>query len=238
MNRYSNFITVLTMLSFLVGEAFGQGVTWFSPGPITNIQSTYIIPSIPKVPIMNATQGFWMGMQPLDNNAVIQNVVGNRGDTVGEWGFWPEYCCEPNLFLETSKKVYPGDQLVNSIAQNSTTGEWVLSWWLKPGTEGGAARETPFAGSFVFNPQLYPAQNPFQNVFFLIEVGKPSYWDFGIVAWEDILIEASTTETSWCSNPSGAMHSTSNPWSVTPPTATVSGGVTTCRVQALKLSGL
>jgi hypothetical protein len=237
MRRHFDLATVLTLSTFLVGNAFAQGVTWFSPGPITKIQSTYIIPSVPKVPIMNATQGFWMGMQPIDNDAVIQNVVGNRGETVGQWGFWPEYCCEPNVFLDTSKTVYPGDQLVNSIAQNSTTGEWVMSWWLKPGTEGGQARESPFAGSFVFDPKLYPSQNPFQNAFFLIEVGQESYWDFGMVMWEDISIEAKTTEINWCSNPSGAMHSTSNPWTVTPPNATVSDGVTTCRVGALKLSG-
>jgi hypothetical protein len=236
MNLHSKFVTVLPLLGLFVAKAIAQGVTWFSPGPITRIQSTYTIPSVPVTPIMNATQGFWMGMQPSDNGAVIQNVVGNRGTAVGEWGFWPEYCCDPNIFLETSERVYPGDSLINSIAQNASSGEWVMSWYLNPGVEGDAAGETPFAGSFVFDPKLYPT-NPFQNAFFIVEVGQPSYWDFGVVAWEDIEIVANTTDTSWCTDLRGASHSTAHVWTVAPPNATVSGGVCTCQVQALRLSG-
>lgn len=58
------------------------------------IESTYIIPSTPVVPHLNTTQGFWMGLEPNNIAAVLQNVVGNTGATEGEWGFWPEYCCE------------------------------------------------------------------------------------------------------------------------------------------------
>ena len=176
-----------------------------------------------------------MGMEPANDNAVIQNVVGNRGVGVGEWGFWPEYCCDPNIFLKTSEKVYPGDKLLNRIAQNSSSGEWIMSWWLKPGDAGAAARETPFAGSLVFDPKFYPAKDPFQTAFLVIEVNQTSYWDFGEVAWEDILIEANTTETSWCVAFQADPHAAE--WSTTPPNATVIDGMTTCRVEKLTLGG-
>ncbi|KAG0645842.1 hypothetical protein D0Z07_7940 [Hyphodiscus hymeniophilus] len=228
MSSHPNFTFILTILALLMGgEALGQGITWFAAGPITRIESTYIIPSVPQTPILNATQGFWMGLQPPDNNAVIQNVVGNRGIGVGQWGFWPEYCCQPNIFLEQSERVYP-ERILRGMGHELVAQAW---------TQWGPAREAPFAASLVFDPRLYPAKKPFQNAFFVIEVGNPSFWDFGLVVWEDILIEANTTETGWCAGLTAAGHSAANVWTVTTPNAIMVDGVTTCRVESLKLSG-
>jgi hypothetical protein len=45
---------------------------------LPQIESTYIIPSSPAISMPKTSPGFWMGMQPVDNAAVIQNVVENR----------------------------------------------------------------------------------------------------------------------------------------------------------------
>lgn len=94
--------SVFGVLCFFVGQGSAQAVIWSFLAPTLvyihlkhlcssltspQMENTYITPSNPVIPMLRPPQSFWMGMQPGNNDAVIQKMVSNRGMTKGEWGF-------------------------------------------------------------------------------------------------------------------------------------------------------
>ncbi|TFY67966.1 hypothetical protein EVJ58_g1297 [Rhodofomes roseus] len=57
-------------------------------------------------------------------------------------------------------------------------------------------------------------------------------WDFGALTFEDVVIVANTTSTSWCTG-GGTNYNNAAVISMSSPTATTSGPATTCSIASI-----
>ena len=202
--------------------------------PILRFESTLIIPAASPDPnITNDVQAIWPGLQ---TDTLLQNVVTNLWPTGGGphgWYLLPFYCCDPPGNLTDQIQIYPGDLLTNTFVWDVPQNKWLDNWVLTPGEEGSKAGQKAFQGGLTFDQAiaLEKAQNkiarPYDTPEFAIELQGLGTWDFGPVTWKNILIEANTTETDWCTKiktPSN-MHIQN-----TAPVVTSAGTVTSCYI--------
>ncbi|PMD24466.1 hypothetical protein NA56DRAFT_700102 [Hyaloscypha hepaticicola] len=214
---------------------------WIGAGPdaiITKFESTLIIPagSPDKTPA-NDVQAFWPGMEPAEYDGVFQNVITNQGGGPGEWYLLPFYCCNPATNLTAQMRVWPGDAVKNVFSLDIPSGKWYNNWVVTPGQQGNAAGQKPFGGGFVFDPAIDTETKgaPYTNALLTIELQDLGTWDFGSVLWTNVILEANTTDTAWCTNgPIGPSNSWK--WSASPGTwSTSNQNLTTCYYSTVSL---
>jgi len=114
-------------------------------------------------------------------------------------------------------------------------GQWTNLWSLTPGAAGKAAGQTAFSGATPFSPAPYPKVGAFSNAFLDIELQNNAQWTFGPVTWQEIVLVANTTDTSWCDEYQLAGQDTV--FTSTAPVATAEGGNrVVCTIQRAELT--
>ncbi|KAN0090105.1 hypothetical protein V8E51_018684 [Hyaloscypha variabilis] len=187
------------VLCYLPTSGNALRLWWNTPARIINFESTLVTPATPIKPLAsNQARFVWPGIEPADQGAVLQNVINGDGQA-GNWSFYPEYCCDPNEFLEGGFPVYPGDLITGTFTLDLSSGIWLDGASITPGAIGIAAAQAPFQASFHFDPQIYPASTVYQMAYLVIELQQGAEWDWGKVIFQDVTTEAETTNRTWCS---------------------------------------
>ncbi|KAH7327046.1 hypothetical protein BKA65DRAFT_554606 [Rhexocercosporidium sp. MPI-PUGE-AT-0058] len=183
-----------------------------SQAPITRFESTLLIPAVILDTDPDSVQGLrsmWPGLEPEPVSCLFQNVLSNLDlppkDTVDNaWYFFPYWCCAPAMDLVDNRtRLYPGDLLHNTYQWNPETKDWYQNWVVQPGELGHASGVEPLGGGLVIDGHFdtkYTEQKwpPLVKAILSIELQGEGKWDFGIVEWRNIIIEAQTRETDWC----------------------------------------
>ncbi|PMD51525.1 uncharacterized protein K444DRAFT_636809 [Hyaloscypha bicolor E] len=219
-------LTFASLISSTIGDIANltfYGV-WIGAGPqaiITKFESTLVLPGgSPDQSPTHDVQAFWPGMEPAKSNAVFQNVITNQGGGPGE--------C-PATNLTEQMRVWPGDTVKNVFTLDIPNGKWYNNWVVTPGEQGNAAGQQPFGGGFEFDPAFDTETKgaPYTGALLTIELQELGTWDFGSVMWQNVILEANTTETKWCTDgPSGPKNWN---WTASPGTFSTSDkNLTTC----------
>ncbi|TVY86164.1 hypothetical protein LAWI1_G008362 [Lachnellula willkommii] len=203
--------------------------------PILRFESTLVIPDpSPDAGPAGDVQAIWPGLQ---TDTLLQNVVTSVGGGPHEWYLLPFYCCHPAGNLTSQIRIYPGDLLTNSYIWDTPNNKWLDTWTLTPGAEGSKAGLDAFHGGLTFDQttasrEQTPAIVPkaYDNPVLAIELQGLGTWDFGAVQWRNIIMEANTTDTDWCTKVN-----TDNPMKMitSPPVVRTEGNVTTCYISKL-----
>ncbi|KAF8859187.1 hypothetical protein BDZ45DRAFT_742643 [Acephala macrosclerotiorum] len=173
-----------------------MGFYWVAPANIVRFECTIITPSDPTT-INNAA--IWPGLQEsptllLPQNSVLQNVI--SAEAAAQWLYQPEYCCDPDIRLAPGYTVYSGDIIKSVFTKDIWSGIWTDSVWITRGPEALAQGWSDFSGSLQFDPKQHGmGHGPYQEAVIAVEPHLGFKWDFGEVVFQDILIEAQTTET-------------------------------------------
>ncbi|TVY28010.1 hypothetical protein LHYA1_G005177 [Lachnellula hyalina] len=209
-------------------------VEFLPKAPILRFESTLVIPaSSPDASPDGDVQALWPGLQ---TDTLLQNVVTNVGGGPHEWYLLPFYCCHPAGKLTAQRRIYPGDLLTNSYIWDMAHNKWLDTWALTPGPEGSKAGLAAFQGGLTFDQTTASKEQsglvpkPYDQPVLAIELQGHGTWDFGAVTWRNIIMEANTTETDWCT-----MVTTDNPMKLTtsPPVVRTEGNVTTCYISQM-----
>ncbi|KAK0113426.1 hypothetical protein ONS95_013684 [Cadophora gregata] len=187
------------------------GIEIFPQAPITKFQSTLLIPSVTPDKDPKSVQGLrsmWPGLEPDPVSCLIQNVLSNLNQppkpTVDNaWYFFPYWCCNPAMDLVDDR--VRRDLLQNTYQWNPETKNWYQNWLVEPGKLGHEGGVPPFGGGLVTDGHFdtkYTENNwsPLVKATLSIELQDEGKWDFGIVEWRNVIIEAETNETEWCVN--------------------------------------
>ncbi|CZT44765.1 uncharacterized protein RSE6_04986 [Rhynchosporium secalis] len=183
------------------------------PGaPITKFESTLLVPSVTPDQDPKSVQGLrsmWPGLEPQPVSALFQNVLSNLNQAPhvtenNAWYFFPYWCCAPAMDLVGNRvRLFPGDLLQNTYQWNSETKDWYQNWVVQPGKQGHRGGVEPLGGGLItdghfdtkYTEEKWP---PMVKALLDIEVQGEGKWDFGPVEWRNVLVEAQTKETSWC----------------------------------------
>ncbi|KZT29941.1 hypothetical protein NEOLEDRAFT_1153781 [Neolentinus lepideus HHB14362 ss-1] len=195
-------------------------VTWYylrfetpSGAYISSFSGNMVAPTLPGA----GTYYLWPGLQPSDNAGVLQQVLDGRS---GSWWIGSGWCCsDPDLSWGSGFNVNNGATIAFSNKVDSISdGTWATS--LKSGSNSAT-------GSFPL------PTHPMNQAIFAIELYNVS-WTFGALTFTDVVITANTSSTSWCT---GGPYNYENAAvvSVSTPSATVSGGTTTCSISKVVL---
>jgi len=207
--------------------------TFNAKAPILRFESTLLVPAAsPDTSVKGNVQAIWPGLQ---TDTLLQNVLTNQGDGPHQWGQLPFACCGPALnLIDGGIQVYPGDSLTNIYIWDIPSNKWLDNWALTPGPEGAKAGEKAFHGGLTFDQgaafkpdakKLSPG--PYNTAVLAIELQGLGTWDFGPVHWRNIVIEANTTATEWCST---LVSSGNLAWEASMPRVNTEGTVTTCYI--------
>ncbi|KAE8449421.1 hypothetical protein EG329_008029 [Mollisiaceae sp. DMI_Dod_QoI] len=228
------------------------GVLIEPKSPILKFDSTIMVPAPSKQPEEGGVIAQWVGLQP--SPQLMQNVITNEG-TNGQWAFEPFFCCHLlemvhtnstllNSSTQLTSQVYPGDALTTLFRWNPLCQTWYDNWLVTVGDKRHAAGELPIGGGLVLGPfnQLYADHSTTNKPYALlqIELQQGMFWDWGTVYFRDILVEAQTQTTEWCTG-SWTVYEGRDTliWNRTTPIATVNVGVntTTCYVASIVFIG-
>ncbi|KUJ23836.1 uncharacterized protein LY89DRAFT_662631 [Mollisia scopiformis] len=166
---------------------------WFGTGRdiILKFESTLVVPGpSPDAPGGTRVQAVWPGVQ---GKGLLQNVI-TIGDKKGEWWQLPYYCCNPGKDLAAEVQVYPGDSITNTFILNEATMEWQDNYAVTPGASAQEpATDNTTTSSFIFDQAAVVDDDStvgdhFTWTFMTIELQGDGKWDFGPVAWRDILL--------------------------------------------------
>ncbi|PVH84002.1 hypothetical protein DL98DRAFT_585024 [Cadophora sp. DSE1049] len=224
------------------------GIDIFPRAPITKFQSTLLIPSVTPDKDPRSVQGLrsmWPGLVPEPVSCLIQNVLSNLNSppkpTVDNaWYFFPYWCCNPAMDLVDERiRLYPGDLLQNTYQWNPETKDWYQNWLVEPGKLGHEGGVAPFGGGLItdghfdtkYTEKKWP---PLVKATLSIELQDGGKWEFGIVEWRNVIIEAQTTETD-CPDKNDDFR-----MKRTRPIATINGNTnsTTCYIAHITFLGL
>ncbi|KAF2449860.1 hypothetical protein P171DRAFT_469786 [Karstenula rhodostoma CBS 690.94] len=212
-------LTLLFAIATLLSPAWAA--TWYflrynlpSSQAFLSFSGTMQIPKLPKA----GTYYLWPGLQPTDNSGVYQNVLDGRS---GTWWIGSGWCCSnPSLPWGSGFNTYPGESVAFSNVKDSSGSTWTSKL-----TRGSSTTSNSFAlGSKTFNQAI-----------FAIELTGVS-WDFGALAFNNVVITSSGTSTAWCTNAPENYNGASN-YVISGVNASVSGNVVTCKINSVTLQG-
>ncbi|PVH84001.1 hypothetical protein DL98DRAFT_585023 [Cadophora sp. DSE1049] len=199
-----------------------------APGRITRFESTMIVPALPRNGSSSqALRSVWAGIQPMGAAGILQNVLMNQNTGVNNttpntWYFLPEWCCKPSKDLVPLRiRQFPDDTITSLFQWNSS-------------------EVKPSGGGIMINGEFdtaYDSNGRPPMALLAIQTPRPASWDFGVVNWKNVIIEAETTTTDWCTSvPNG--NSQFN-WSKSAPVVTVDQerNITTCYFANFKFLG-
>ncbi|KAH0351648.1 hypothetical protein KCU83_g4031, partial [Aureobasidium melanogenum] len=166
-----------------------------------------------------ATNYLWPGLQDKDDSGVYQNVLDGRS---GSWWFGSGWCCSnPSLPWGGGFGAEEGDVLFFNNTRNANATEWV-SVIEKNCGEASATNSFPIADKVMndapFAAELYGA------------------WDFGPLIFEDLILIATGSDTSFCTNSPWNYNGATNV-SIVGVEATVSTDTVTCSIESITLWG-
>ncbi|KAG9640463.1 hypothetical protein KCU95_g396, partial [Aureobasidium melanogenum] len=166
-----------------------------------------------------ATNYLWPGLQSTDNSGGYQNVLDGRS---GNWWFASGWCCSnPSLPWGGGFGAEEGDVLFFNNMRNANATEWFSVVEENCG-EASVTNSFPIADEVMndapFAAELYGA------------------WDFGPLIFEDIVLIATGSDTSFC---------TDSPWNYNGATNVIVVGVeasvgtdtVTCSIESITLWG-
>ncbi|KAI1334907.1 hypothetical protein F5Y15DRAFT_399676 [Xylariaceae sp. FL0016] len=210
-------VLMMSMLA-LVGQA--SAATWYflryypaSGQQFTSLSGVMTIPELPQA----GYYYLWPGLQPTDNSGVYQNVLDGRS---GTWWIGSGWCCSnPSLAWGGGFNTYAAEEV--SFSNTLGGGTWTST--LTRQSTGDTVTDTFDLTSKSFNQAL-----------FAIELTDVS-WDFGPLAFSDVVITTTgSTDSSWC-NDSPENYNSAAVYSISGVSASVSGTTVTCTISSLIL---
>ncbi|KAF2656216.1 hypothetical protein K491DRAFT_597371 [Lophiostoma macrostomum CBS 122681] len=210
---------LLPLLTILLHLPPSTAATWYflrynlpTTQSFLSLSGTMTIPKLPKA----GTYYLWPGLQPTDNSGVYQNVLDGRS---GTWWIGSGWCCaNPELPWGSGFNVAQGDTVTFRNERGGSA--WTSS--LQKGSGGQSVTD-----SFALNGKT------FNQVLFAIELTGVS-WDFGALAFKDVVITSSGTDTKWCTNAPENYNSATN-YAISGVSASVSNDVVTCKISSVTL---
>ncbi|OKL56563.1 hypothetical protein UA08_08080 [Talaromyces atroroseus] len=179
----------------------------------TSFSGDMAAPTLPSA----ATYYLWPGLQPTDNSGVYQNVLDGRS---GTWWFGSGWCCsDPTLAWGGGFNVADGATVTFSNVQQSN-GSWT-STITDPTTGDSATNNFALEGK------------DFNQAIFAIELDGPS-WDFGTLAYSNVVITSSGTDSSWCTD-TPTNYDDATVYSISGVSSTVGSDEVTCTIESLVL---
>ncbi|KAI1397569.1 hypothetical protein F4819DRAFT_490427 [Hypoxylon fuscum] len=206
------------LISFLAFAGNASAATWYflryypaSGQKFTSFSGTMTIPALPKAGVYY----LWPGLQPTDNSGVYQNVLDGRS---GTWWIGSGWCCSnPSLPWGSGFNTYANEKVTFN---NRIDGS---SW------KSTLTRST---GETVTDSFALTSKS-FNQVLFAIELTDVS-WDFGPLAFSNIVITSTGTDSSWC-NTKPENYNSATTYSISGLSASVSGNTVTCKIASVIL---
>ncbi|KAE9366711.1 hypothetical protein N431DRAFT_445415 [Stipitochalara longipes BDJ] len=181
-----------------------------SPGaPLSRFESTLIIPaeSPDTGSPYGAIRAVWPGMQG-PGPTLLQQVLGNQGGPdVSNFSFVPGWYLFPYYYGKyvhlLKSQVRPGDRTQIIYQWNHMTSNWFINWIVEPAAASSKAGMMPWGDGLMFDQSfdktwVANGSPHFQTAELYIEIQQRATWDWGAVEWMNILVEAETTKTAWC----------------------------------------
>ncbi|KAI8962923.1 hypothetical protein F5Y11DRAFT_170816 [Daldinia sp. FL1419] len=214
------FLAVL-VVSLLVFAGDASAATWYflryypaSGQKFTSFSGEMTIPSLPKA----GTYYLWPGLQPTDNSGVYQNVLDGRS---GTWWIGSGWCCSnPNLPWGSGFNTYANEKVAFDNKLDSSGSSWTSTLTRQP-TGEKVTDSFPLAGK------------SFNQALFAIELTGVN-WDFGPLAFSNVVITSTGTDSSWC-NTKPENYNGASAYSITGLSATVSSNTVTCKIDSVIL---
>ncbi|ETS76155.1 hypothetical protein PFICI_11542 [Pestalotiopsis fici W106-1] len=211
----------LVLLTFLSLASQASAATWYflryytpSGAKFTSFSGEMVIPALPQA----GTYYLWPGLQPTDNSGVYQNVLDGRS---GTWWIGSGWCCSnPSLPWGSGFNTYAGETVTFSNTLKSDNSGWTST--LTRSANGASVTDT-FA----------LADKSFNQVLFAIELTGVS-WDFGQLAFKNVRITSTGTDSSWCTS-SPENYNSATTYSISGVSASVSGSTVTCTISSVIL---
>ncbi|KAI1453102.1 hypothetical protein F4805DRAFT_444716 [Annulohypoxylon moriforme] len=211
--------TFLIPLLALAGHA--SAVSWYflryypaSGEQFTSFSGEMTIPPLPQA----ATYYLWPGLQPTDNSGVYQNVLDGRS---GTWWIGSGWCCSnPSLPWGSGFNTYAGEKVAFENKLDSSGSTWTST--LTRQSTGETVTNSFALGSKSFNQAL-----------FAIELYDVS-WNFGQLAFSNVVITSTGTDSSWC-NTTPENYNSATTYSITGLSASTSGSTVTCKLGSVIL---
>lgn len=199
--------------------------------------------SILTVPALSTGKGvhfIWSGLENSPGSFVAQSVIGDQ-QLPGYWSaamwFGPNNSSDPLSYREvpsTPVQVFEGDLYYAGSFLNFF-GNFHSFWRVFPGPISKGANVEEKKGTFdssSSDADMHLLQQ-LTNVVFEIELQQGASWDFGPQVWEYIHMEANTTDTTWCREPSLGVwkfkYNMTEPWA----TAVEDRGFSICLIERL-----
>ncbi|CAG8977802.1 hypothetical protein HYALB_00010887, partial [Hymenoscyphus albidus] len=204
-------------------------------------ESTLLIPpgSRPHASPSGAVNAIWPGLQEGD---LLQNVLTNQkiapGNKGGQWFHLPFFCCKKAGNISEEVQVYPGDALTSLYVWDGSRNLWLDSWvlasaggWLIDG-KGGDGRKG-FMGSVTYDSAIGGGNGTYTHAILAIELQELGKWDWGPFTWRNVIVQARTKETTWCTK----FLSSDLKFHTSPPVATTDGELTICYIGTVVFEG-
>ncbi|KAI0129615.1 hypothetical protein BJ170DRAFT_617007 [Xylariales sp. AK1849] len=211
----------LLLLTLLAFSGQTSAATWYflryytpSGANFTSFSGEMVIPTLPQA----GTYYLWPGLQPTDNSGVYQNVLDGRS---GTWWIGSGWCCSnPSLPWGSGFNTYAGETVTFSNTLASDNSGWTST--LTRSANGDSVTDTFALASKSFN-----------QVLFAIELTGVS-WDFGQLAFNNVKITSTGTDSSWCDS-SPENYDSATTYSISGVKASVSGSTVTCTISSVIL---
>ncbi|KAI0904123.1 hypothetical protein F4824DRAFT_462675 [Ustulina deusta] len=216
----SQMLPTALFLSLLAFAGQATAVSWYflryypaSGQKFTSFSGTMTIPTQPQA----ATIYVWPGLQPTDNSGVYQNVLDGRS---GTWWIGSGWCCSnPSLAWGSGFNTYPAE----TVTFQNTLGSSAWTSTLTRSTTGETVSNDFALTSKSFNQAIFAIE--------LYDVA----WDFGQVAFSNVVITSTGgSDSSWC-NSSPENYNSATVYSISGVSASVSGSTVTCKIASVVL---
>ncbi|WVQ66033.1 uncharacterized protein L199_004211 [Kwoniella botswanensis] len=214
-------LSTLPLIATAVGliPVFAQAADWHfltylspSGANFTRFAGDMVAPTLPGA----GYYYLWPGLQDSDHTGVFQPVLDGRS---GSWWFSPGWCCgNPSLSWGGGISVANGQTVHYDMALNSN----------------GTAYDTNVSKEGASVDGSFPLANKkFNQAVFAIELNGVT-WDFGPLAFSNIVIESTGTDASWC-NDSPSNYNGATNFTITGATSTKTDNKVICSIDSLIL---
>ncbi|KAF8856050.1 hypothetical protein BDZ45DRAFT_692161 [Acephala macrosclerotiorum] len=203
-------------------------------------------------------KGVWDFGEIIWLNTIVEAQTSSSDWCTGPWQIWAsENMYDTDVRISEIKDgnlagIWAGLQPVPELLQQVIGNEgpagqsWYDNWLLTIGDEGHTAGEVPMGGGLIVGPYdgLYAANSNTSKPYamLMVETQQGQWWDWGTIYWKDVLIEAQTQATDWCTGDwSGNVQNGWDKliWNRTTPVATVDAvtNTMTCYIASIVFIG-